>query len=72
MKYIFNKSVGVMLAVVVISLFVLFTTLNEFLWVIAFFGLTYLVSPYIEKRKVNGTEAEKKLLTILTQDEIDE
>lgn len=72
MKYIFNKSVIVMLLVVAISLFVWIATLNDFIGVMTMFGLTYLVSPYIEKRKVNGTDAEKKVLHLLTQDEIDD
>ena len=75
MKYFFNRSVLVMLLVALIPNILYFAIdfYDDVFWLISFLALCYFGGKYLQKRKETTTnKAEKKLLAILTQDEIDE
>ena len=74
MKYFLNRSVLVMLLVALIPNILYFAIdfYGDVFWLISFGVLLYFGGKYLQKRKVITTnEAEKKLLYILTEDEID-
>lgn len=74
MKYIFNKSVGVMLLIALIPNILYFTIdfYGDVFWLISFGALVYFGGKYLQKRKDTTTnKSERKLLVALLEDEID-